>query len=97
MSGPASSCSSRVIPSWGTRHQRQQQAAGGVGNDHHRLALGAVLGQGGVELLGDRVGVVGPGQLRAVDRQQHIGDPATLNRLLALLDTPNPAFPIITP
>ncbi|HEY4992596.1 MAG TPA: alkyl sulfatase dimerization domain-containing protein, partial [Nakamurella sp.] len=27
----------------------------------------------------------------------HEGDPATLGRLLALLDTPDPAFPIVTP
>jgi hypothetical protein len=53
------------------RHQGQQQAAGRVGNDHHRLAVGAVLGQGGVQLLGNQAGVVGPGQLRPVDRQRN--------------------------
>jgi alkyl sulfatase BDS1-like metallo-beta-lactamase superfamily hydrolase len=28
---------------------------------------------------------------------EHTGDPAVLSRLLALLDTPDPAFPIVTP
>lgn len=28
---------------------------------------------------------------------EHAGDPAALGRLTALLDTPDPAFPIVTP
>jgi alkyl sulfatase BDS1-like metallo-beta-lactamase superfamily hydrolase len=28
---------------------------------------------------------------------EHTGDPAALGRLLALLDTPDQAFPIVTP
>ena len=46
-----------------------------MGHDHHRLALGAVVGEGGVELLGDQAGVVGARQLGSVNRQldqQHL-------------------------
>ena len=32
-----------------------------------------------------------------LDGIEHTGDPAVLSRLLALLDTPDPAFPIVTP
>ena len=32
-----------------------------------------------------------------LDGIEHTGDPATLARLMALLDTPDPAFPIVTP
>ncbi len=32
-----------------------------------------------------------------LDGIEHTGDPATLSRLLGLLDTPDPAFPIVTP
>lgn len=32
-----------------------------------------------------------------LDGIEHTGDPATLNRLLALLDTPDPSFLIVTP
>jgi alkyl sulfatase BDS1-like metallo-beta-lactamase superfamily hydrolase len=32
-----------------------------------------------------------------LDRIEHSGDPAVLGRLIALLDTPDPAFPIVTP
>jgi alkyl sulfatase BDS1-like metallo-beta-lactamase superfamily hydrolase len=34
---------------------------------------------------------------RGLDGIEHSGDPAVLGRLMALLDTPNPAFPIVTP
>ncbi len=34
---------------------------------------------------------------RGLDGIGHTGDPAVLSRLLALLDTPDPAFPIVTP
>jgi len=34
---------------------------------------------------------------RGLDGIEHSGDPAVLGRLLALLDTPDPAFPIVTP
>jgi alkyl sulfatase BDS1-like metallo-beta-lactamase superfamily hydrolase len=34
---------------------------------------------------------------RGLDGIEHTGDPAVLGRLLSLLDTPNPAFPIVTP
>jgi alkyl sulfatase BDS1-like metallo-beta-lactamase superfamily hydrolase len=34
---------------------------------------------------------------RGLDGIEHTGDPAVLTRLLALLDTPDPAFPIVTP
>jgi len=32
-----------------------------------------------------------------LDGIEHTGDPAVLGRLTALLDTPDPAFPIVTP
>jgi alkyl sulfatase BDS1-like metallo-beta-lactamase superfamily hydrolase len=32
-----------------------------------------------------------------LDGIAHTGDPAVLGRLTALLDTPDPAFPIVTP
>ena len=32
-----------------------------------------------------------------LDRIEHTGDPAALSKLMGLLDTPDPAFPIITP
>lgn len=32
-----------------------------------------------------------------LDGIEHTGDPAALSKLMALLDTPDPAFPIITP
>jgi alkyl sulfatase BDS1-like metallo-beta-lactamase superfamily hydrolase len=40
-----------------------------------------------------------PGVLagRGLDRIEHTGDPAVLGRLTALLDTADPAFPIVTP
>jgi alkyl sulfatase BDS1-like metallo-beta-lactamase superfamily hydrolase len=34
---------------------------------------------------------------RGLDGIEHSGDPAVLGRLTALLDTPDPAFPIVTP
>jgi alkyl sulfatase BDS1-like metallo-beta-lactamase superfamily hydrolase len=34
---------------------------------------------------------------RGLDGIEHTGDPAALGRLTALLDTPDPAFPIVTP
>ena len=34
---------------------------------------------------------------RGLDGIQHTGDPAVLTTLLGLLDTPDPAFPIVTP
>jgi alkyl sulfatase BDS1-like metallo-beta-lactamase superfamily hydrolase len=32
-----------------------------------------------------------------LDGIEHAGDPAALGRLLALLDTPDSAFPVVTP
>jgi alkyl sulfatase BDS1-like metallo-beta-lactamase superfamily hydrolase len=32
-----------------------------------------------------------------LDGIEHTGDPATIQRLMGLLDTPDPAFPIVTP
>jgi len=34
---------------------------------------------------------------RGLDGIEHTGDPAALRKLLGLLDTPDPAFPIVTP
>jgi hypothetical protein len=34
---------------------------------------------------------------RGLDGIEHTGDPAVLGRLTGLLDTPDPAFPIVTP
>ena len=34
---------------------------------------------------------------RGLDAIQHTGDPAALTTLMGLLDTPDPAFPIVTP
>ncbi len=40
------------------------------------------------------LGLLGGGGLDGIE---HMGDPAALTRLLAVLDTPDPAFPIVTP
>jgi alkyl sulfatase BDS1-like metallo-beta-lactamase superfamily hydrolase len=32
-----------------------------------------------------------------LDGVEHTGDPAALSKLMGLLDTPDPAFPIVTP
>ena len=40
------------------------------------------------------LGLLGGGGLDGIE---HTGDPAVLGRLLAVLDTPDPAFPIVTP
>jgi alkyl sulfatase BDS1-like metallo-beta-lactamase superfamily hydrolase len=40
------------------------------------------------------LGLLGGGGLDGIE---HAGDPAALTRLLAVLDEPDPAFPIVTP
>lgn len=59
-------------------------------NPRSQAAAGLTLTLTKPQLLGILAG-------RGLDGIEHSGDPAVLDRLTALLDTPDPAFPIVTP